>query len=67
MSVQINRDPFARITLTRELIEGSEGRPCVWCGARRLNKNLRLFAYYTESDGGMRTRHRGEFCSLGCQ
>jgi hypothetical protein len=66
----INRDPFARQELHREVVkpEPSQFSPsvptCSWCGQTR--KNGSLFAYSTESDGGRRSTHRGLFCCKSC-
>ncbi len=58
--VQINRDPFARVSLMREKASGE----CAWCGQPAR------FAYHWEDDSRTfpdigRARER-VFCSVGC-
>ena len=60
--VQINRDPFARSTLMREVIN-TRIFTCRWCGS---NHHGRLFAYVVQSDDGRKWPLRGLFCSVGC-
>ncbi len=61
----INRDPFARIELHRSVIQNTTtNHTCDWCG---MAPNAhRLFQYYTESDGGRRWYHKGQFCCKSC-
>jgi hypothetical protein len=61
--VQIERDPFARTTLTRQTVP-ADGETCAWCGGVR--PNARLYAFVTEHDGGRKAAHRGRFCSRSC-
>ncbi len=65
MSRLINRDPFARQELHREVID-SYGSDCSWCGQTR--KGGKLYVYYTERDGLQNNRrtHNGAFCCKGC-
>jgi hypothetical protein len=61
---QLSRDPFARTTLFKEIVETSDS--CSWCGSQR--KDGKLFRYYTETDG-IRTRsvqNHGSFCCKSC-
>jgi len=62
---QIRRDPIARETLLREVIDGME-RTCSYCGSKR--EDGKLFVYYTEPDSvrPRRVKHHGEFCSKSC-
>lgn len=57
----IRRDPFARTELHRSTIKTSA--KCDWCGH---NQHGRLFQYWTETDGGTRSAHKGLFCNLTC-
>ena len=62
--VQINRDPFARITLTRETVEKEFRCSCSWCGSREGK-----FIYWIERDSAYYNRDyplAGEFCSVSC-
>lgn len=73
----ISRDPFAREELHRVIVERYGN--CDWCGNVRYRKGkpiladsmfpgklARLFVYITETDGGSRHEHRGQFCSKSC-
>lgn len=55
----INRDPFARQELHREIVSNTV---CSWCGT----KGKHMFQYRTETDGGRKYTHSGVFCSKGC-
>jgi len=63
MSTNIERDPFARMTLTRETLPKDERGECTWCGQPAR------FTYAWEEDSSAR---RGmpmqdkPFCSVGC-
>jgi hypothetical protein len=58
----VSRDPFARTETHKEEVCGEKG--CDWCGA--TNRRGNLFVYRTESDGGRKSEHRGQFCSKSC-
>lgn len=66
----LSHDPFARCTVVRETLGGSEGDLCDWCGCPRSraphNLPLKLFIYFTVSDGGTTRRSKGAFCSKSC-
>lgn len=62
--VQISRDPFARTTITREVVKVAPYVVCQWCGQSR--KSSKLFRYWVESDGGRSSEVRGLFCSKSC-
>lgn len=59
----INRDPFAREELHREVVTPRRGG-CDCCGG--LRRNNTLFEYRTETDGGRSNKHRGQFCGKSC-
>jgi hypothetical protein len=65
MATSVSRDPFARTTLVRRLVETSQS--CSWCGQKRRGSG-KLFEYGTERDG-IYTRpawHKGLFCGKSC-
>ena len=73
MTVQINRNSFARETLTREVVhvDHRTGPNCSWCGglsfgAARQGAPERLFRYFIETDGGRVHPISGLFCSVSC-
>jgi hypothetical protein len=63
MAVQIERDPFARMTLMRELLPIGERKECTWCGQPAK------FTYAWEEDSrarrGMPLQDK-PFCSVSC-
>lgn len=61
--VMVDRNPFARSELHREIVDTSER--CDWCGLKRGSTG-KLFKYSTQNDGGSRFTHKGHFCSKGC-
>ncbi len=63
MPIQINRDPFARRTLVRDIVLRAGYKGCQWCGRERSR-----FLYCWVPDGVI-TRPvawQGPFCSVGC-
>lgn len=77
MSRLISRDPFARTELHCERVHTVWIDPphytkakctCTWCGsvAKARAGHPYLNRYWTETDGGRRHDHKGEFCSVSC-
>lgn len=62
MPTQINRDPFARETLERQVAPsfGKHAGPCAFCG------QLARFNYRVSSDGGLVGPWSKPFCGVGC-
>jgi hypothetical protein len=61
----ISRDPFARTEVHRTMIyHTTRNYACDWCG--QAPRAHRLFQYYTESDDGRRSYHKGHFCCKPC-
>lgn len=58
----INRDPFSRTELHRDLVATKNG--CRWCGNTRKSGNL--FEYSVQHDSGRTNRIDGYFCSKSC-
>lgn len=73
-SIQINRNPFARESLHREihLIYNAthQSKSCDWCGTqgKQVKGGLytRLFKYSLVPDAGRINYITGSFCSVGC-
>lgn len=57
----INRDPFAREELHREVVKTN--KTCDWCGNNYKGK---LYQYRIETDGGTKSEIKGMFCQIGC-
>ena len=60
MAVQVRREPFARMTLYREVIPKHDRKDCLWCGQPAR------FRYQWESDGGSLLGWSRPFCSIDC-
>lgn len=58
--VQINRDPFARMTLVRRKVRTT--RTCVWCGQHGKFE----YAWSGDSQADSHAYFKGPFCSVGC-
>lgn len=56
----VRRDPFARQELHRRTY--SVKGDCNWCGSN----NIRVYEYWTETDGGRSFEHKGTFCCDSC-
>ena len=65
---QVSRDPFARTTIMRERIYGLSDPTCQFCGQTHKTPKGRpyLYRYYLDSDGGLRQKFPGLFCSIDC-
>jgi len=60
-----SRDPFARTELHKAVSYPKKAPKiggCDWCG----QKDRTLYRYRTESDGGRKGEHRGDFCCKSC-
>lgn len=62
MTVQLQRDPFARATFVRELVPTSERHDCNWCGQPAR------FRYGWEEDSFSRRDYLfpDQYCGVGC-
>ena len=62
MIVALQRDPFARATLLRDIVLHAGYKPCKWCGNPRGR-----FMYKWETDSiYTRSEWDGLYCSVGC-
>lgn len=78
MSRMISRDPFTRESLHRDTLTGlTADAPggysfrlyeCDFCGQVRTTPkgHPQVYRYYTETDGGRRYEHKGQFCCKSC-
>jgi hypothetical protein len=59
MATQVNRDPFARMSLMREKYEGNQS--CAWCGQKAK------FTYHWKDDSNRPNYSSSRpFCSVSC-
>lgn len=68
--IHVERDSFARETLTKRRTYYGIAGGCKWCGGLRTSRHAKprpyLFQFRTESDGGRNTELTGLFCSRSC-
>lgn len=58
----VSRNTFARTELHRIIVKNRPNAACSWCG----RKDMTLYCYYVETDGGRRHQHAGLFCCKSC-
>ena len=63
-AMQISHDAFSRECLMRETVKPVMGQTCRNCG--NLNRNGKLFHYYSDRDRLAHVRESKLFCSIGC-
>lgn len=62
MSLQMERDPFARVTTVRHIYPYPRSA-CAWCG----DTHKRHYRYTRVSDGGTSSVLLGAFCNKQCR